>query len=168
MFEAIQKYMRRREYRKRIESNIHWILIAFPPEAVLGLLSAYPGVSTAADHGFEKGDPPDQLAVVTTASILADFVEKLPYEQRRLLSETLSIKVGLTEGDRGIDTPEMRWVQSFLVAETQVFQMLKGGRIESDVRRYFASEVIGALEGKDAGERSADRVRGILYDALKI
>jgi hypothetical protein len=43
---------------------------------------------------------------------------------------------------------------------------LKDGEIDEGQFKDFSSEVIGALQGKDANQRSSERIRAVLDEAL--
>ena len=165
MFKSLTEWRDRRKYRARLTRNLK---ACFEPMPVAGfrlLMRTYPGVRDAADAGFRSGANCEEESIRAASAILADFLPKvLSRHQCALLLERLGIPEGAEQPD--IDPAAERWKTIVLAMEGWAFDMVRLGCLESRWRDLAMNEVLGALRGLDADERSNRRVMRALEKGL--
>jgi hypothetical protein len=164
-------FFARRKYRNEVMARVNAMLL-FYPGGIRNVAKNYPGLPDAINGNFDAGDiRPGQSAVICAGSILAnEFLALDPDDRedmrRQLRSvdfaefkEVLRGKVELPEGMAGGTAMA---ALALVMAETE----FNKGEITEQQFKAFMSEVWGALEGKDAEQRSSERVRDILDETL--
>lgn len=143
-------FFKKRAFRSGVRVSMSY-LVGFS-EILNSMFKIYPGIRTAIDADFVKDNNANQqntAIVILTAIFTQEIEQKIP-EPERAEIEKYIIKNNV-EPDLSI----ARGIKTFL-SQTTVQKDL--GRVDDYLYGYVISEIVGALRGIPANERSGNRV----------
>lgn len=147
-------------------------MLLFYPGGVKNLARNYPNIANAINGHFDDGGITHaRSALLCAGSILTNEFEALDPSDRDAIRQQLG-KIDFTkfkETLRGnVKIPRDMMAGTSLAALALVMAEidLKNGEITEDNFEDFASEIKGALQGKDFAERSYERTRDTLDEVL--
>lgn len=164
-------FFARRKYRSDVIGRLHAMLL-FYPGGVRRIERDYPNLRNAIDINCDAGDVhPAFSATIVAGSILADKLLNLESRDRLVILQQLSqvdlanfkeVMAGRAEMPTDLMGATSLVALAFVMAEIS----RKNGEITDSELKSFTSEVLGALQGKDADQRSSERIRDILDDTI--
>jgi len=164
-------FFARRKYRSDVIGRLHSMLL-FYPGGVRQIERDYPNLRKAIDGNCDAGDVhPAFSAMIIAGSILADKLLNLESQDRSAILQQISqvdlanfkeAMVGRAEMPKDLMGGTTLVALAFVMADIS----RKNGEITDNQLKSFTSEVLGALQGKDADQRSSERIRDILDDTL--
>ena len=148
--------LRFRRFREQVDAEIGRLLGAdVRDEPVRGMLAAVDGLEGRLHLEFEHGCTAVQAAVSTCAVMFACAIELSP----ELWSQGCAIEHRLVERDAapcsGLEALMCRFLEQAEIA-------LDAGLIDDRLFTFASTEILGTLEGLDAGARSMNRVAALL------
>jgi hypothetical protein len=164
-------FFARRAFRKEVMARVNAMLL-FYPGGVRNVARNYPNLPKAIDGNCDAGDiKPGHSAVIIAGSILAnEFMAVDPVDREAMrqqlgrvdFAQFKEVLRGNGQMPKDMAGGTAMAALAFIMAETE----LNKGGITEDQFKSFMSEVWGALEGKDADQRSSERVRDIIDETL--
>ena len=143
------------------------------------LYAAYPGARTAIETGFREGRDKINLGLNIANTVVVDIIGKqadtewrertLLQLQDRILHPDYSWQrtVGqLRDGRYPKNIDNFVYVLEWFLAMTS--RACEKGNIDNDEQFILTHEIVGALQGTDAGERQARRLSNALAESLGV
>lgn len=167
MFHAVNRWRERRKYLRTLKANMSWLLTELPEPMFEKILASYPGIKAAAHTAFEQGTNVNEESVRVVAAVMGDFLlQGLSAATRQQIISSLRSASQEQQPAPEIDSAATLWTNVITTMERQAYFMVQAGKIDSHWRDLLMSEVLGALDGQIADERSQWRVFRALDDAL--
>lgn len=143
-------FFKKRAFRLGVQVSMSY-LVSFS-EILDSMFKIYPSIWTAIDADFFKDKNANQqntAIVILTAVFTQEIEQKMP-EPERAATEGYILK-----NEAVPESSIARGIKTFL-SQTSVQKDL--GRVDDYLYGYVISEIVGALRGIPANERSANRV----------
>jgi hypothetical protein len=146
-------------------------MLLFYPGGVKNLASKYPNLANAIDGNFDAGGITQaRSALLCAGSILTNEFEALDPSDRDAIRRQLGqidfpqFKEALRGNGQMPDTLIGTKLAALALVMAEID--LKTGEVDEDQFKSFASEINGALQGKNFSERSYERTRDTLDEVL--
>lgn len=167
MLYAVSRWRERRKYLRTLKANMSWLLIELPKPMFEKILASYPGIKAAAHAAFEQETNVNEESVQVVAAVMADILlQSLPATMRQQIISSLRGASQEQQPTPEFDSAAALWTNVITTMEMQTYSMVEAGKIDSHWRDILMSEVLGALDGQTAEERSQRRVFRAIDDAL--
>jgi len=150
VMEAAMKFFARRKFRKHVLTAIGFLTGDLSLSFQRRLLKAYPGIVKAMDEAFYNCEASEKVAVRIAAMVYSSIIELMPYNRRQNCLSQIQANVPTADAD-----PVVRTIRG-MVNTAEIWA--RGRNLDESDCDILVSELLGALAGKSAQERSVDRI----------
>src|SRR5258708_11006683 len=164
-------FFARRKFRNEVIAKVNAMLL-FYPGGVKNLARNYPNLGSAIDGNFDAGGiSHGRSALLIAGSVISNEFEHLDPNDRDAIRRQLG-KIDFEQFKQTLrgkgQAPQDIMGGTSLAALALVMAEieLKNGEVTEDDFKNFASEISGALQGKNFSERSYERTRDTIVEVL--
>ena len=169
MLQWIRVRRARRTYRQVVLEAACELTGRGPETALFGSIRDHPGVLRAIDAAFSDLTPIHEASATVLGVLLSGLIEEHLSQERRndVLAKLARLEAPDTSEPEKLDCLADTWVSTISVVNLRSARWVMEKRISDDSRRGLMHDLVGALRGLSAEQRSAERVTSALDDLAR-
>nr|CAS02847.1 putative integron gene cassette protein [uncultured bacterium] len=140
MLRALKKWIEKRQYRRSANQVLRMLLGHLSRSNYEQLLAAYPGVESALDSAFERGDSPYEEAIAVVSSIFSNIIEnEISLEDRQEIFDGIKARAENEQAPSSQPVVDS-WVDVVIAVEGRAYEMVEAGLVEPEFREILMDE----------------------------